>query len=312
MSPPQADKAGLHILLKLAALVIILAGIHAAADILVQLLLALFFAIVLNPLVTWFIRRGVRRPFAITLVVTAMLVMLTALLGVLAASLNDFVAMLPDFNRALTRKILQLQEYLPFLNLHINPERMLRRMDSERLMTWATTLMTQLSGAMASIVLLVMTVIFMLFEVRHLPYKLRFALNNPRLHIAGLHRALKGVTHYLALKTLISLWTGLIVWLGLLAMGVQFASSPSQTLFLVVHMVLGNMVEPRMMGHRLGMSTLVVFLSLLVWGWLLGPVGMLLSVPLTSVCKIWMETTVGGSKLAILLGPGRPKSRLPG
>ncbi len=223
MSPPQADKAGLHILLKLAALVIILAGIHAAADILVQLLLALFFAIVLNPLVTWFIRRGVRRPFAITLVVTAMLVMLTALLGVLAASLNDFVAMLPDFNRALTRKIVQLQEYLPFLNLHINPERMLRRMDSERLMTWATTLMTQLSGAMASIVLLVMTVIFMLFEVRHLPYKLRFALNNPRLHIAGLHRALKGVTHYLALKTLISLWTGLIVWLGLLAMGVQFA-----------------------------------------------------------------------------------------
>ena len=223
MSPPQADKAGLHILLKLAALVIILAGIHAAADILVQLLLALFFAIVLNPLVTWFIRRGVRRPFAITLVVTAMLVMLTALLGVLAASLNDFVAMLPDFNRALTRKILQLQEYLPFLTLHINPERMLRRMDSERLMTWATTLMTQLSGAMASIVLLVMTVIFMLFEVRHLPYKLRFALNNPRLHIAGLHRALKGVTHYLALKTLISLWTGLIVWLGLLAMGVQFA-----------------------------------------------------------------------------------------
>lgn len=52
MSPPQADKAGLHILLKLAALVIILAGIHAAADITVQLLLALFFAIVLNPLVT--------------------------------------------------------------------------------------------------------------------------------------------------------------------------------------------------------------------------------------------------------------------
>lgn len=58
MSSPQADKAGLHILLKLAALVIILAGIHAAADILVQLLLALFFAIVLNPLVTVHSPRG--------------------------------------------------------------------------------------------------------------------------------------------------------------------------------------------------------------------------------------------------------------
>ncbi len=114
MSPPQADKAGLHILLKLAALVIILAGIHAAADILVQLLLALFFAIVLNPLVTVHSPRGAAsvRHYP---VVTAMLVMLTALLGVLAASLNDFVAMLPDFNRALTRKILQLREYLPSL-----------------------------------------------------------------------------------------------------------------------------------------------------------------------------------------------------
>ena len=60
MIPNQSDKAGLHILLKLACLVVILAGIHAAADIIVQLLLALFFAIVLNPLVTWFLRRGHR------------------------------------------------------------------------------------------------------------------------------------------------------------------------------------------------------------------------------------------------------------
>ncbi|CAB1209749.1 AI-2 transport protein TqsA [Klebsiella michiganensis] len=56
MTTPQPDKTGMHILLKLASLVVILAGIHAAADIIVQLLLALFFAIVLNPLVTWFIR----------------------------------------------------------------------------------------------------------------------------------------------------------------------------------------------------------------------------------------------------------------
>ena len=335
-----SDKAGLHILLKLACLVVILAGIHAAADIIVQLLLALFFAIVLNPLVTWFLRRGVSRPVAITIVVIVMLIALTALFGVLAASLSEFSTMLPQYNKELTRKIVALQEMVPFLNLHISPERMLRRMDSEKVMTYATTLMTGLSGAMASILLLVMTVVFMLFEVRHVPYKLRFALNNPQIHIAGL---------YLALKTLLSVWTGIIVWLGLMLMNVQFAlmwgvlafllnyvpnigavlsAVPPMiqaflfngfyecmlvgALFLVVHMVLGNILEPRMMGHRLGMSTLVVFLSLLVWGWLLGPVGMLLSVPLTSVCKIWMETTKGGSKLAILLGPGRPKSRLPG
>ncbi|MCS2121890.1 AI-2E family transporter [Escherichia coli] len=345
METPQPDKTGMHILLKLASLVVILAGIHAAADIIVQLLLALFFAIVLNPLVTWFIRRGVQRPVAITIVVVVMLIALTALVGVLAA----FISMLPKFNKELTRKLFKLQEMLPFLNLHMSPERILQRMDSEKMVTFTTALMTGLSGAMASVLLLVMTVVFMLFEVRHVPYKMRFALNNPQIHIAGLHRALKGVSHYLALKTLLSLWTGVIVWLGLALMGVQFAlmwavlafllnyvpnigavisAVPPMiqvllfngvyecilvgALFLVVHMVIGNILEPRMMGHRLGMSTMVVFLSLLIWGWLLGPVGMLLSVPLTSVCKIWMETTKGGSKLAILLGPGRPKSRLPG
>lgn len=57
----------MHILLKLASLVVILAGIHAAADIIVQLLLALFFAIVLNPLVTWFIRREYNAPLPLRL-----------------------------------------------------------------------------------------------------------------------------------------------------------------------------------------------------------------------------------------------------
>ncbi|MDG6692542.1 AI-2E family transporter, partial [Staphylococcus aureus] len=208
---PQQDKVGLHMLQKLAALVIILAGIHAAADMIVPLLLALFLAIVLNPLVTWFMRRGFRRPVAITIVVFVMLIGLTLLLGVLAASFNEFVALMPKYNKELTRKLLHLQEMVPFMHLHLSPERMLQRMDSDKMMTFATTLMTQLSGAMASVVLLVMTVVFMLFEVRHVPYKLRFALSNPQLHIAGLHRALKGVSHYLALKTLISLWTGVII-----------------------------------------------------------------------------------------------------
>ncbi len=346
---PEADKVGLHILLKLSALVIILAGIHAAADIIVQLLLALFFAIVLNPLVTWFIRRGVNRPLAISIVVFVMLIVLTMLVGVLAASMSDFMDMLPKYNKELTQKVLEIERMVPFMHLRLSPERMLQRMDSEKVMAFATTMMTGFSGAMASILLLVMTVVFMLFEVRHVPYKLRFALSNPQIHIAGMHRALKGVTHYLALKTLISLWTGVIIWAGLALLDVQFAlmwgvlgfllnyipnigsvisAIPPMiqaflfngtyemimvgVLFLVVHMVLGNIVEPRMMGRGLGMSTFVVFLSLLFWGWLLGPVGMLLSVPLTSVCKILMETTKGGAKLAILLGPGRPRSRLPG
>ena len=71
---------------------------------------------------------------------------------------------------------------------------------------------------------------------------------------------------------------------------------------IAINMIVGNIIEPKMMGQRLGLSTLVVFLSLLFWGWLLGTVGMLLSVPLTMALKIALESSPNMAKYACLLG----------
>jgi predicted PurR-regulated permease PerM len=73
--------------------------------------------------------------------------------------------------------------------------------------------------------------------------------------------------------------------------------------FLAINIIMGNAVEPRFMGRGLGLSTLVVFLSLVVWGWVLGPVGMLLSVPLTMTAKIALEANPDTRWIAHLLGP---------
>ena len=147
---------------------------------------------------------------------------------------------------------------------------------------------------------------------------------------------------YLATKTVISLFTGIFVgvplalmriefallW-GLLAfllnyipnLGSAFASVPPVLLtlvedgigwalgvalvFIVVNAVFGNVVEPYLMGRRLGLSTLVVFLSLVFWGWVWGPIGMLLSVPLTMIIKIMLENTEDLRWIAVLLS-GQP------
>ncbi|MBD8168757.1 AI-2E family transporter [Erwinia persicina] len=342
MTPLPQEKIGQNILLKLATLVMILGGIKLSAEIMVPFLMALFFAIVLNPLVTWLMRRGIRRGLAISLVVLVVLIGLALIIAMIAGSLQEFSEVYPQLQAQAEQKLAIIQHFAARFHIMISPESLAQRLDPNAVMDVATTMLGQFSGAMTQIVLVMMTVIFMLFEVHHLPYKLRYALVNPQIRIAGLHRALKGVTHYLALKTLISLATGILVWLALMALGVKFAllwglvafvlnfvpnigpviagippvlqalllNTPLEaglvaTLFIAIHMLLGNLLEPRVMGRGLGLSSLVVFLSLIFWGWLLGPVGMLLSVPLTSVCKILMETTPGGSKLAILLGNGR-------
>ena len=76
--------------------------------------------------------------------------------------------------------------------------------------------------------------------------------------------------------------------------------------YILINLIGGNIIDPRMMGRGLGLSTLVVFLSLIFWGWLLGPIGMLLSVPLTIIAKIVLELTPAGYKFAVLLSDGKP------
>ena len=73
--------------------------------------------------------------------------------------------------------------------------------------------------------------------------------------------------------------------------------------YLVMNVAVGSILEPRFMGRGLGLSALVVFLSLVFWGWVLGPVGMFLSVPLTMMIKIALDSHPDTHWIAVLLGP---------
>jgi predicted PurR-regulated permease PerM len=178
----------------------------------------------------------------------------------------------------------------------------------------------------------------MLFEAESVPKKIHIALDDPSMKIQQIDKFLVSVKNYLAIKTLVSLGTGIIIGLWLYFLGVDhfllwavlafllnyipnigsiIAAVPAVLLafvqlgataagltalgFVVSNMVMGNVIEPRYMGRGLGLSTLVVFLSLIFWGWLLGTVGMLLSVPLTMIVKIALESSPDTRWVALLL-----------
>jgi len=187
--------------------------------------------------------------------------------------------------------------------------------------------------------LIFLIILFILMEFGSFSIKARAIRNESDKSISYYSTILKNIRHYLAIKTLLCLSTGFLVYLSLLIIGVDYpllwaliaglmnyipnigsivATIPTVLFALVqvglggalwtlgasmvIHNVLGNFIEPRIMGKGLGLSTLVVFLSLLFWGFVLGMVGMFLSVPFTMTIKIILEQNEKTKWLAVLLG----------
>lgn len=210
--------------------------------------------------------------------------------------------------------------------------------DISSLFDFVTSTLRTIASLMTMTMLVFLMMIFILFEAAGMPRKLELALGWEPNDLARMTRAKTEMQHYLVIKTLISLVTGAIVFLWVSWMGIDFpllwgliafflnyipslgsilASIPAMALalvqigpghailvglgYLVINLVFGNFVEPHLMGRQLGMSTLVVFISLIFWGWVWGPIGMLLAVPLTMILKIFLEHTEDFRWLAQLI-----------
>jgi predicted PurR-regulated permease PerM len=203
----------------------------------------------------------------------------------------------------------------------------------------AANTLAGLSGLLTNVFMILLTVIFILLEASGFPQKLRTALGDPEESLGQFKSITESVNRYLAMKTIFSLATGVAVAIWLAILGVDFAllwglvafllnyvpnigsiiaAIPAVLLaliqlgvgpallaclgYVVVNVVFGSILEPKFMGRGLGLSALVVFLSLVFWGWVLGPVGMVLSVPLTMIVKVALESHEDTQWIAVMLG----------
>jgi predicted PurR-regulated permease PerM len=338
---PSFKPSAAQLLTTAAAFVIVVAGMKAATPIVVPFLLSVFIAVISAPPLFWLERRGLPRPLALLTVIAAIVAVGTAITVVVGQSVKSFTANVATYKERLAAQASGLFEWLEARGVPVTWSDFSQVLDPGRVMQMAADVFDGFSGVLTNGFLILFTVVFILFEASSFPGKLRAVVADPDRSLARFDVFTAKVRQYLVIKSWTSIGTGLLVGTWLAVQGVDFpvlwgmlafllnyvpnigsiiAAVPAVLFalieqgpggaalagagFVVANTVFGTVLEPRLMGRGLGLSTLVVFLSLVFWGWILGPVGMFLSVPLTMTVRIALESRDDTRWIAVLRGPG--------
>jgi AI-2 transport protein TqsA len=332
-------------LLTAAAFVIVVAGMRAAADILVPFLLAVFVAVICAPVYQAMTRRRVPASIAIVGILLMMLGAVLLMVGVLERAINSISGRLPQYQAALFTQVDKLWHWLEHYGLEVPDATLREYFDPQSLIRHLGTIASTLGDVLTTTFIIVIVAIFILLEGSALPDKLRKVDGLSFETWTRLRQIVADVRRYMFLMTVMSLLTGALIALWLLALGIEFplllgllafalnyiptigsivAAVPGILLafiefglgiaalttlaYIVINIGVSNGIQPRYLGNGLGLSPLVVILSVLFWGWVLGAMGMLLAVPLTMTVKIALESSDDTRWIAVLMS-GRPSRR---
>ncbi len=340
MTDQSDPHRGTRLLVIAATFVIIIWGISQAQSVLVVLLVAVFLAVIARVPMLWLERHHVPSVASVVIVLAAMITLLLAIGVFVGASVNSFSNALPFYESRMQTMFSAIKEPLARKGFAVTDDVLLSYANPTAVLNFTAGMFASMSSVFSNIVLILFTMIFILLEASSFPARFRLVRENPHASFTKFTKFVNDMKRYMVIKTVINLIAGILTALWLYALGVDFpilwgflafllhyipnvgsivAAVPAVLLalvqigggsavltaagYLVIGMVLGNIVEPRIMGRKFDMSPLVVFLSLILWGNLLGLVGALLCVPLTMTLKLACEASDETRWISVLLGP---------
>ncbi len=323
-----------------AAIAILVLFIQAGASVFAPILLAVFIAVVATPPLRWLRGRGVPKYLALGIVLFVLLDVGSLFALLTTGALESFRESLPTYQERLLALSDRAGLWLENLGMDHSREAVPDLLNPSAATGLVRSALSSASGTFATGLLVLLAVVFMLAEAPDLAAKLQAAFALSPAGEARLGRIVTAINQYMRIKTLTSLATGTCIWLWLWLLGIDFAALwgilafvlnfipfvgavlmaipavlmalvqtdlPTTLLVVLGYMaantLIGSVLEPKIMGRGLGISTLAVFLSLLFWGWVLGTIGVFLSVPLTMALIIALDASPTTRPVAILLGP---------
>ncbi len=305
-----------------AAACIVVAFMRWAASIVAPVLLALFITMIATPPMMWMRRKGLPK-FLAVLVVLFILLDVGSLIALMTTSaLEAFKDGLPRYQERMVLLTDQLGLWLESIGVDKSREA-LRDLTSPAVVSRAVyAALTNASGVVANGLLVLLIVAFMLAEAPSALERLRADLPGASAVETEFQKLSRDINRYMLIKVIMSAVTAICIFILLWGINLDYAVALAIAAFLLnfipvvgnilmtvpavlvalvegdlalvltvvlgyaaVNLVIGNVIEPRLTGRELGISSVLVLLSLLFWGWVLGPIGLFLSVPLTMTLK---------------------------
>ena len=327
----------------LAAVIVVIYGMQMMSVLLVPFLIAAFLALITVRPMLWMQQHHVPSILAALIIVTTLMLILAIVGMILGTSIADFTAALPTYQARLDGIVAGVFEWIKTtFELDESTDSITDMIDPGFAMGLVARLLNSLREVLTNTFLIVFTMIFILLEASTAETKFEAAFGRRADSIESAREFMQNLGRYLGIKTLVSMATGICAGLLTWSIGLDFpllwamiafllnyvptigsiiaavpavllalvqigpgAASATALGFIGINVVFGNFLEPRLMGYGVGISPLVVFVGLIAWGFIFGPVGMLLSVPLTMTLKMALENDERTRWVAILLGSER-------
>lgn len=322
-----------------AALVIIFAGVIYAKTIITPLLLALFISVICAQPIAWMETKKIPKSVALLIIILGLILLFTGFITLIGSTLSSFSSDLSDYELSLNDMGKSLIQFLNDQGIKIPEGQLTNLIQPAKILEFTANAVNGVLSMMGSTFLIFLIVLFILMEFGSFMVKAKAIVFESGQSIEFFSTIAQNIRQYLWIKTLVAIAVGILIYFASLIIGLDYpllwaviaalmnyipnigsiiASVPAVLFalvqvgtagaiwtlvsFMVIYNVIGNFIEPRIMGKGLGLSTLVVFLSLLFWGLIFGTVGMILSVPITMAIKIILEQDVKTRWLSILLG----------
>jgi len=323
-----------------AALVVVIWGINQAQSVVVLFLVSVFLAVLGRVPVLWMERHHIPSVVAVLTVMGAMIAFLLSIGVLVGASLNGFAGELPAYQSRIHDILFSVKAMLRARGIPVTDKVLFDYFNPGVIMNFTATLFAALGSVLSNMLLIVFTLMFILLEASGFPAKLRLIRDYSGASVEKIGGFAGDIKRYMVIKTLINLLAATLITSWLVVLGIDFpilwgvlafllhyipgigsmmAAVPAILIaliefgggsaaltaagYLVIGTLVGNILEPKLMGRKFGMSPLVVFVSLIFWGNLLGVAGALLCVPLTMTVKLACEESDKTRWIAVLLGP---------